>query len=383
MRRLPARHSRRPARSHPVVRTVAAAVIAVPLFVISASLATYAHLNANIDTADDVDKYLGTSRPTPTVTADPLVDGFAGKPLNILVMGIDARDLDDKTYGYVDGQRSDSTFLVHLPADRSRVDIVSVPRDSLVDIPSCLLADGTKTAPRTGEMFNASFEIGSGSDKNLTTAAACTRKTFEQDTGVRTDEHVVIKMDGVRDVIDTLGGVPFCFPEAMDSPKAKLHVEAGKQVLDGKTSIAFLRARTGTGGGLWIGSDLGRLDRQHEFLVALTDKVHHEKLLGKPTKLLKVLDQATKAISVSPGLGDLRTMAGLANGLRGIDGDEIDAITVPNAPSTTQSGRVVWTSAADDIWKRLKEDRPLTDPAPKPTGSTHTPKATKSAGVCG
>ncbi|RHA44388.1 LytR family transcriptional regulator, partial [Cellulomonas rhizosphaerae] len=134
---------------------------------------------------------------------------------------------------------------------------------------------------------------------------------------------------------------------------------------------------------LWIGSDLGRLDRQHEFLVALTDKIHHEKLLGKPTKLLKVLDQATKAISVSPGLGDLRTMAGLANGLRGIDGDEIDAITVPTVPSPTQSGRVVWTSAADDIWKRLNEDRPLTDPEPRPTGSTHTPRATKPAGICG
>ncbi|RHA44301.1 LytR family transcriptional regulator, partial [Cellulomonas rhizosphaerae] len=230
------------------MRTVAAVALAVPLFAVSAAWATYAHLNANIDTADDVEKYLGTSRPTPSVTADPLVDGFAGKPLNILVMGIDARDRNDKTYGYVDGQRSDSTFLVHLPADRSRVDIVSVPRDSLVDIPSCLLADGTKTAPMTGAMFNEAFAIGSGTDKNLTTAAACTRKTFEQDTGVRTDEHVVIKMDGVRDVIDTLGGVPFCFPEAMDSPKAKLHVEAGKQVLDGKTSIAFLRARTGTGG---------------------------------------------------------------------------------------------------------------------------------------
>jgi len=383
----PARHSRRPPRSHRAVRAVAVVVVAVPLFAVSAAVAMYAHLNGNIDTATDVDKYLGTSRPT--TTADPLVDGFAGKPLNILVMGIDARDGDNADFaGYVPGQRSDSTFLVHLPADRSRVDVVSVPRDSLVAIPSCLLADGTTTAPRAREMFNAAFQIGSGRDENLTTAAACTRRTFEQDTGVRTDEHVVVKMDGVRDIITTLGGVPFCFPEDTDSPKAGLHVKAGRQVLDGKTSIAFLRARTGTGYGLEIGSDLGRLDRQHEFLVALTDKVHSENLLGRPTTLLKVLDQATRAISVSPGLGDLRTMAGLANGLRGLDGDQIEAVTVPTREAPDRPAQVEWTSAADDIWKRINEDRPLTDPAPKPTStSPHAPKPkprpTTSAGVCG
>ena len=227
-----------------------------------------------------MDQYLGTQRPTPSASPDPLVDGFAGRPLNILVMGIDARDGDNANFaGQFPGQRSDSTFLVHLSADRSRVDIVSVPRDSLVKIPACKLKDGSETAPRPFEMFNAAFDIGSGPDLDLTTAAACTRKTFEQDTGVRTDEHVVIKMDGVRDVIDTLGGVPFCLPEAMDSPKARFKASAGKHVFTGQQAIGFLRSRTGTGNGLEIGSDLGRLDRQHQFLVALTNKVHSTNLL--------------------------------------------------------------------------------------------------------
>ncbi|MCR6689564.1 LCP family protein [Cellulomonas sp.] len=384
----PARHSRRPRGPRTGVRIAVATLLAVPVFGLTAAWATYAHLQGNLETADDVDEYLGASRPTVATSADPLTDGFAGAPLNILVMGVDARDGDNAKFaGYVDGQRSDSTFLVHLPADRSRIDVVSIPRDSLVDIPSCLLADGTETGDRTMTMFNAAFEIGSGPDDDLTTAAACTRRTFEQNSGVRTDEHVVVKMDGVRDVIDVLGGVPFCFPEAMDSDDAKLHVDAGPRVLDGKTSIAFLRARTGTGWGLWIGSDLGRLDRQHVFLEALTDKVHDDDLLGDPAKLLKVLDRATKSLAVSPGLGDLRTLAGLANGLRGIDGTEIEAITVPNEPYG-KKGRVVWTAAAEDVWQRIREDRPLTDPKPKPhqtrgTGTVSTPDPQESTGPCG
>jgi LCP family protein required for cell wall assembly len=246
-----------------VWRVVALVALAVPLFVATAAGATYLHLNNNIDTADDVEQYLGTSRPTPSKTADPLVDGFAGHPLNILVMGIDSRDGDNATFaGHDDGARSDSTFLVHLSADRSRVDIVSVPRDSLVKIPSCTLKGGATTAPESFAMFNSAFDIGAGKDLDLTTAAACTRKTFEQDTGVRTDEHVVIKMDGVRDVINTLGGIPFCLPEAMDSPKARFKATAGHHVFTGQQAIGFLRSRTGTGNGLEIGSDLGRLDRQ-------------------------------------------------------------------------------------------------------------------------
>lgn len=387
----PARHSRRPARSHRVAVGVTAALVAVPLFAASGAFAVYQHLNHNLDTATDVDKYLGTARPTTTATAtaDPLVDGYEGRPVNILVMGIDSRDGKNSEFGYVPGMRSDSMFLVHLPADRSRVDVVSVPRDSLLPRPECTHDDGSTSPAVASAMVNESFEVGGGKDGNLTTAAACTRKTFEAASGVRTDEHVVIKMVGVRNVINTLGGVPFCVPVKMDSKKSGLHVLPGKQVFDGQTSIQWLRTRTGVGGDLWIGSDLKRLDRQHEFLQAVADKVHSENLLGKPTTLLKVLDQATKAISVSPGLGDLRSIAGLAATLRGIDGGDIEAVTVPTASVPHTGGRVAWTSAADDVWQRIADDRPLVDPAPKPTSAsgapTHAakPRATTSAGVCG
>jgi anionic cell wall polymer biosynthesis LytR-Cps2A-Psr (LCP) family protein len=311
----------------------------------AAAGAVYVRLSTGLDTAD-VDAYLGGDRPTPAAVdeEDPLTDGYAGRPLNILVMGTDLRDGENAVIaGEVDEMRSDTTMLVHIAADRSRVDVVSVPRDSLVDIPSCLLEDGTSTAPRSDEMFNASFQIGGGPDESLTTAAACTRRTFEQATGV---------------------------PEAMRSPKAQLDVPAGVQTFDGTTALAFLRARTGTGNGLELGSDLARIERQQQLLDALTAQVTDAGLLTDPTRLLPVLTAVTGSLSVSEGLGDLRALAGLALTLRDIGTDHLTTVTVPVAAAPQDKDRVVWTSAAEDLWQRIAQDRPLTDAPATPTSTT-------------
>jgi LCP family protein required for cell wall assembly len=249
--------------------------------------------------------------------------------------------------------------------------VVSVPRDSLVDIPSCTLEDGSTTEPRSDEMFNDAFHIGGGDTQNLATAAACTRRTFEQNTGLRTDESVVVKMDGVRDVIDALGGVPMDLPEAMDSPKAGLHVPAGAQTFDGTTALQFLRARTGTGNGLEMGSDLARIERQQQLIDALAAQVQSTDLLTSPGTLMPVLTSITRSLSISEGLADVRDLAGLALTLRDVDPATLQPVTVPVAEAPQDRYRVVWTSEAQDLWDRLAADRPLTD-APTAPGATET-----------
>lgn len=367
----PVRHARRPRTGRRVARTVAVAAGVVALSGASGAAALYAQVQGSIDVAD-VDQFLGDDRPA---AADP-VDGYAGRPLNILVMGTDVRDGENAALaGDVDGMRSDTTLLVHLSADRTRVDVVSVPRDSLVDIPSCTLEDGTTTSPRASHMFNEAFQIGAGSTQNLAAAAACTRLTFEQNSGLRTDESIVVKMDGVRDVIDALGGVPIDLPEAMDSPKAGLHVGAGPQVFDGTTALAFLRARTGTGNGLEMGSDLARIERQQQLIDALAAQVTSTNLLTDAGTLLPVLTSVTRSLSISEGLSDVRDLAGLALTLRDVDPTTLSPVTVPVAAAPTDPDRVVWTSAAEDIWTRLAADQPLTGDAP----TTSTPSTTTGA----
>ncbi|GIG37853.1 LCP family protein [Cellulomonas pakistanensis] len=361
----PARHVRRAGAGRRVARVAAVTAGVLALSGTTGAAALYAQVQGSIEAAD-VDQYLGDDRPE-AVEPDP-VDGYAGRPLNILVMGTDVRDGENAALaGETDGMRSDTTLLVHLSADRSRVDVVSVPRDSLVDIPSCTLEDGSTTAPRSDVMFNDAFHIGGGDTENLAAAAACTRLTFEQATGLRTDESVVVKMDGVRDVIDALGGVPMDLPEAMDSPKAGLHVPAGPQTFDGTTALQFLRARTGTGNGLEMGSDLARIERQQQLIDALAAQVQSTDLLTSPGTLMPVLTSVTRSLSISEGLADVRDLAGLALTLRDVDPATLQPVTVPVTEAPQDRNRVVWTAAAQDLWDRLAADRPLTGAADGPT----------------
>jgi anionic cell wall polymer biosynthesis LytR-Cps2A-Psr (LCP) family protein len=162
-------------------------------------------------------------------------------------------------------------------------------------------------------------------------------------------------------------------PEAMDSPKAGLHVQAGPQVFDGTTALAFLRARTGTGNGLETGSDLGRIERQQQLLDALAAQVQGTDVLADPGALIPLLGSVTRSLSISEGLADVRSLAGLALTLRDVDPASLSPVTVPTVPAPQDEYRVVWTDEAEDLWQRLREDRPLTD---APAAGTATAGAT-------
>lgn len=353
------RHARR-RRGRAVARVSALVVVTVLTSGASGAAAVYVRLQGAIDRAD-VGAYLPQDRPR---APEPPGDGFAGRPLNVLLMGTDMRDEDNAALaGDDDAMNADTTILVHVSADRTRVEMVSVPRDSLVRMPACVRPDGSTSTPRESAMFNAAFAVGAGGTEDLAAAAACTRLTFEENTGLRTDESLVLKMDGVVDVVDALGGIPIDLPEAMHSPKAGLAVPAGPQVLDGVTALAFLRARTGTGMGLEVGSDLGRIERQQLFLDAFAARVRDAGLLADPTRLLPLLTSVLGSLSLSEGLADVRVLAGLGFALRDLGPEDLTSVMVPVAPAPSNPNRVVWRPEADDVWQRLREDRPLADPA--------------------
>jgi LCP family protein required for cell wall assembly len=298
---------------------------------------------------------------------DP-TDGFDGRAVNVLVVGTDMRDGENADIGgTVGGMHNDTTMVVHVSADRSRVDVVSIPRDSLVDIPSCEHSDGTRSDAVAGHIFNDALAFGGGPDEDLAAGAACVIRTVEQATNVRIDASVVVKMDGVQAVIEELDGVDVCLPERMESDKAgHLVLEKGWNHLDGRTTIQFLRARSGTGNGLELGSDLARIGRQQQLIDALSAKIRSDELLGDPVALLRVLDAVARALSVSPELAGPGTIAGLAYSLRDLETVGRQMVPVVDAPD---GNRVLWTEQADDLWWRVRHDKPITDePAgPKPS----------------
>ncbi len=336
------------------------------------AVASYIDLQNQLDVSD-VDSLLGEDRDRPPVVAeeqDP-TDPFAGQELNILVMGTDFRDeANAELAGAGEEFHSDTTLLVHVSGDRSRIEAVSIPRDSLVDIPACPRTDGSTSAPQYGAMFNTAFTIGGGDAKDITGAAACTILTVEALTGVRVTDHMVVEMTGVIGVVDAVGGVPMCLPEPVVGRKVDLNLPAGEQRLDGYTAINFLRARQGDGMGLEIGSDLKRIERQQAFFDAMLREVLAQNLITDSPRLYRVVREVLQSISTGPDLANPAALAGLAWSMRNIQPSQIVFTSVPVVEAPTDPNRVVWTSEADAIWERIRADEaPPGSPTPMPSAS--------------
>src|SRR5665647_2703366 len=145
-------------------------------------------------------------------------------------MGSDSREGEDVVEAdQVEGMRSDTTIVLHISADRNRMDLVSIPRDSRVQIPSCNYFDGTSSRSQSGR-FNAAFSIGAAHD-DVAEAAACTVNTVQSLTGIPLDGWVVVDFAGFRAMVDALGGVEMCIPTEIYSLKASLHLQPGVQRL--------------------------------------------------------------------------------------------------------------------------------------------------------
>ncbi len=353
----PARHARA-FHTHGALRGVAVVVTAVLAFGAAGAAAVYTRFQGNID-AVDISDLVGPA-PDSTKTPDP-DDPYAGQEVNILIMGSDERDGENAAIGgSVDGMRSDTTIVVHISADRQRIDLVSIPRDSLVDIPSCTMTDGSTSKAQSDAMFNSAFAIGADQGGNVESAAACTIKTVQANTGLTIPYFVVVDFAGFIRMVDALGGVPICIPNDMSSPKAGLYLTAGNQTLDGTTALAFARARTGTGVG--DGSDTNRLGRQQRLIAATVREVLSKNLLTDVPQLIRFLDAATESITADQYLGSINNLVGLGYSLRSVATSNITFQTIPFATAPNNPNRVVWTSGADLIWSNMVQDLPLDTP---------------------
>lgn len=336
------------------MRLVAALVSGVALFATSGAAWTYRNLDDNIR-SHDIETLLGTDRPTvagsdPTDPADP----HAGQPLNLLLVGVDDREGDNARFGGAgqSGVRSDTVILAHIAADRSRVELISIPRDSWVPIPACPLPDGTWSEP-TEFKFNQAFALG-GATGDVGYGVACSIRTLEAATGIRVDGFVAVDFSGFIRMIDALGGVEMCVPEPIDDPDADIQLDAGLQVLDGEQALGFARARKTLGDG----SDTARIGRQQQLLDATIRTVLDQNLLSDSPALLRFLDAATASLTTSSELGSLSALSGIALSLREVRRDDVTFVTVPWTPRG-DGANVVWTAEAEELFAAIAADRPL------------------------
>ncbi|MFG2173187.1 LCP family protein [Streptomyces niveus] len=268
---------------------------------------------------------------------------------NILLIGSDTRSgAGNGKYGRDDGgsQRSDTTILLHLAADRRSATAMSIPRDLMVEIPSCLTDDGKRSNKQSAQ-FNWAFQFG---------GAACSIRTVETLTGIRVDHHMVIDFSGFKDMVDAVDGVEVCLKKPVNDVDAHLKLPAGKQTLTGEEALGFVRARKTIGDG----SDTERMERQQQFLGSLVRKVQSNGVLLNPTRLYPVLDAATKSLTTDPGLNTLRDLYDLARGLRNVPTEKVQFLTVPRQPYVNDPNRDELVQPdADRLFAKLRKDEPV------------------------
>ena len=349
------------------LRGALAVLLAGVLFVVSSAGFVYAKLSTQFaNRVVSIDAYASDEQNKATP------DSFEGRAVNILVVGTDSRngasgelgagDADD-----VPGLRTDSTMVIHVSADRSRVQIVSIPRDTLVDIPACKHRDGTTSEPTTDDMFNNAMVYGAnGGDEpeDIGPGIACVRSTVEKLSGMSIDAFMVVDFAGFVNMIDALGGVWFNIPDRIDDDSAQLYIDAGCWKLSGVHALAYMRSRKGQGDG----SDISRIGRQQQLISAMLRELQDKNYVTDPGALISFLQAAISSVNVSPNLGNASSDASLLiNVLQNIDRSNIQFVTMPvDEPSWDPNRRIPSDPMARNVWNALKNDQAL------PVGTTYT-----------
>ena len=350
-----------------LLRGALAILLAGVLFVVSSAGFVYAKLsNQFANRVVNIDAYSTDDQNNATP------DSFEGRAVNILVVGTDSRngasgelgagDADD-----VPGLRNDSTMVIHVSADRSRVQIVSIPRDTLVDIPSCKHRDGTTSEPTSDDMFNNAMVYGSngGDDpEDIAPGIACVRSTVEKLSGMSIDAFMVVDFAGFINMIDALGGIWFNIPKRIDDDSAQLYIDPGCWKLSGTHSLAYMRSRKGQGDG----SDISRIGRQQQLISAMLRELQDKNYVTDPGSLINFLQAAISAVNVSDNLGNASSDASLLiKVLQKVDRSNIQFVTMPvEEPSWDPNRRIPSEPMARNVWTALKNDQAL------PVGTTYT-----------
>ncbi|WP_399885831.1 LCP family protein [Streptomyces sp. BBFR51] len=352
---------RRPRRRRRALRWTAVLLAAVLAGTAGAGYLYYEHLNDNIE-KDALN--LGDNK-----IAAPTPNAAGQTPLNILVIGSDARDSEEnqqlggarETFGST--PLADVQMLVHLSADRSNMSVVSMPRDTLLEIPKCTDPDDGEVYPASEGRVMTNQSLGRG-------GPGCTVATWQELTGIRIDHFVMVDFAGVVSMADAVGGVPVCVDANIHSRDSQGHgsglkLEKGTHPVKGEQALQWLRTRYG----FEDGSDLARSKAQHMYLNSMVRMLRENATLSSPNKLRRLAEEATAALTVDPGLDTVKKLYDLSDELRKVKPERITMTTMPNR---YVGERVEPTEDAEQLFRLVREDIALdgkdarkTEPAPE------------------
>jgi LCP family protein required for cell wall assembly len=307
----------------------------------------YRHLNGNIRSGERSNGSSGLDKPA--------ANSAGQRPLNILLIGSDSRNKPENVElgggrGSVgNAPLADVQMLLHVSADRKNASVVSIPRDTRVNIPACVDAVTGKVYPQTNTIINETLGRG---------GPGCTLSTWEQLTGVYIDHWMTIDFAGVVKMSDAIGGVDVCVKNNVwDRPLAGvpggsgLKLTAGTHKIQGEQALQWLRTRHA------FESDLGRAKAQHMYMNSMIRELKSQNVFTDTGRLTGLAEAATESLEVSEEIGTVKNLFDLAQQLKGVATNRLTMTTMPTVVDPQNPNHLIADGPdAEKLWTLLRDD---------------------------
>ncbi|MFI1239565.1 LCP family protein [Nocardia salmonicida] len=293
---------------------------------------------------------------------------------NYLIVGTDTRagvnaDMGAGSATDTEGARADTAMLVHIPKNRSRVVVVSFPRDLDVTRPQCAGWDNEKATyteqkfpSAIGDKLNAVYALG---------GPRCLVDVVRKMSGLTIGHFIGIDFAGFQAMVDQIGGVEVCSTKPIiDGVLGTVLESSGKQRVNGETALNYVRARHVVGEER---SDYDRIHRQQQFLAALLRGALSGKVLLDPAKLQGFVE-AFRQHTFVDGVGT-QDLILLGRSLQKVNAGAVTFITAPTAGTTAYGNEIPRESDIKAIFRSIIDDQPLPgeETAPPVTSSSEAP----------
>ncbi|MFF5184146.1 LCP family protein [Streptomyces sp. NPDC000345] len=273
-----------------------------------------------------------------------------GEGTNYLIVGSDSReglsaaDKKELHTGSAEGKRTDSMMILHVGSNGDT--LISLPRDSDVEIPTYVGSESGKTYKGTGRHVKLNAAYAEDGPELLV-------RTVEYNTGLHIDHYVEIGFAGFANIVDAVGGVEITIDKAFKDKYSGADFKAGKQTLNGEEALAFVRTRHA-----FAASDLERTKNQQKFLAALAHQVATPSTVLNPFKLYPTMGAGLDSLIVDKDMG-LYDLGSMFFAMKGVNGGDGVSMNMPISGSS--GGNLVWDKTkVKKLVEELNNDEKVT-----------------------